>query len=178
MGIEVLAAASLGGSLIGAGVSAMGASNAASANAASANYQAAVARNNQILAGRYADLSINRGNLQSELADYKTRQATGTARAGLAASGVDINSGSAKDVRTSVAEMGELDSRIIRDKAAEEAFGYKVKGMDFAAEARLDEMKAENYLTAGKYGVATSILGGATSVSDKWIGYQTKGVFS
>jgi hypothetical protein len=57
------------------------------ANAQSANYQAAVAKNNQILAGRYADLSTERGNIQSELSNYKTRQALGTARAGFAAQG-------------------------------------------------------------------------------------------
>jgi alkanesulfonate monooxygenase SsuD/methylene tetrahydromethanopterin reductase-like flavin-dependent oxidoreductase (luciferase family) len=141
-------------------------------------YQAAVAKNNQILAGRYADLSTERGNIQSELSNYKTRQALGTARAGFAAQGVDVNSGSPLAVRQSIAEVGELDSQIIRQKAAEEAFGYKVKGGDFAAEAELDKMKASNAETAGAFNVASSILGTASSVSGKWAGYQNKGTFA
>jgi hypothetical protein len=178
MGIETLAAISIGTALVGGGVSAMGAAKTADANSQAATYQAAVAKNNQILAGRYADLSTERGNIQSELSNYKTRQALGTARAGFAAQGVDVNSGSPLAVRQSIAEVGELDSQIIRQKAAEEAFGYKVKGGDFAAEAELDKMKASNAETAGAFNVASSILGTASSVSGKWAGYQNKGTFA
>jgi outer membrane murein-binding lipoprotein Lpp len=167
MGIETLAAISIGTALVGGGVSAMGAAKTADANSQAATYQAAV-----------ADLSTERGNIQSELSNYKTRQALGTARAGFAAQGVDVNSGSPLAVRQSIAEVGELDSQIIRQKAAEEAFGYKVKGGDFAAEAELDKMKASNAETAGAFNVASSILGTASSVSGKWAGYQNKGTFA
>lgn len=177
MGIETLAAISLGTAVAGGAVSAMGASKTAEANAQSANYQAAVARNNQILAGRYADLSTERGLVQSEFSNLQTRQKLGTARAGFAAQGVDVNSGSPLAVRQSIAEVGELDAQIIRQKAAEEAFGYKVKGGDFAAEAELDKMKASNAITAGNFNVASSILGTASSVSGKWAGYQNRGTF-
>lgn len=178
MGIETLAAISIGTALVGGGVSAMGASQTASANAASATYQSAVARNNQILAGQYADRSIERGNVQSEFANLQTRAKLGTARAAFGAQGVDVNSGSPLAVRQSIAEVGDLDAQIIRSKAAEEAFGYKVKGGDFAAEAELDKMKASNAITAGNYNVASSILGTASSVSGKWAGYQNRGTFA
>src|SRR4051812_41439766 len=121
MGIETLAAISLGTAVAGGAVSGMGGAKTADADSQGANYQAAVASNNRILAGRYVDLSTERGNIQSELSNYKTRQALGTARAGFGAQGVDVNSGSPLAVRQSIAETGELDSQIIRQKAAEEA---------------------------------------------------------
>lgn len=178
MGIETLAAISIGSTVLGTGVSMMGARNASDASAQAANYQAAVARNNQILAGQYADRAVLAGMSKAEQQDYKTRQMLGTAKATQAASGVDVNSGSPLDVRRSIAEVGELDKETIMFNAQNEAFGYKVKGAGFGADVELDKMKSSAALTAGDYGVATSLLGGASSVSSKWLGYQTKGTFA
>ncbi len=177
MGIETLAAISLGTTVLGTGVSAMGASATADANAKSAQYQAAVARNNQIIAGQYADRSIMTGLSRSEMMDYRTRGLLGTAKATQAASGVDVNSGSPAAVRASIGELGSLDAATLRYNAEQEAYGYKVKGAGFAAESQLDTMKAENARTAGDYAVASSILSGASSVSSKWLSFQQKGIY-
>ena len=176
MGIETLAAVSIGASVLGGGMGMMGARASSDANAQAANYQAAVARNNQLIAQRYADQSIMTGMHKQEMQGYKTRQMLGTAKATQAASGIDVNSGSPVEVRRSIAEMGELDREMIMYNAAQEAYGYKIKAAGFGADAELGRMKASAAQTAGDYGVASSFLSGVSSVSDKWAGYKTKGV--
>lgn len=178
MGIETLAAASIGATVLGTGVSMMGAGNAAQSQAQAANYQAAVARNNEIIAQQYAERTTRTGMAKAEQQDYRTQAILGTAKAAQAASGVDVNSGSALDVRKSIAEVGELDKETIMYNAANEAYGFKVKAAGFGADAQLDRMKADNAITAGDYAQASSFLSGVSSVSSKWLGYQQKGTFS
>lgn len=177
MGMEALAAVSLGSAVGGTLLNMTGARASSDAQAQAANYQAAVARNNQVIAQQYADRSITAGMSKAELQDYKTRQMLGTAKATQAASGVDVNSGSPLDVRRSIAEVGELDKETIMFNAQNEAFGYKVRAAGFGADADLGKMKADAAVTAGDYAVASSLISGASSVSDKWIGYKTKGAF-
>lgn len=177
MGIETLAAISIGTTILGTGVGMLGARATSDAQAQAAQYQAAVSRNNEVLAKQYADRAVYSGESKAEQMDYRTRQLLGTAKAAQAASGVDVNSGSPLDVRRSIAEVGELDKETIMFNAANEAFGYKVKALGFGADADLSKMKSDAAITAGDYAVAGSLIGGASSVADKWAGYKTKGVF-
>lgn len=177
MGIETLAIGSMVAGAAGGILGGIGARKKADAEAQAANYQAAVARNNQIIAERYGEYAIGKGRTQAELSNYRTAQAVGTAKATQAAQGVDVNTGTPVDVRRSIKELGELDAATIVNNSLSEAYGYKVKAMGFGAEAQLDTMKAKYAEEAGDYAVASSLLGGASSVSDKWLGYKTKGIF-
>lgn len=177
MGIETLAAISIGSSVVGGGFSMFGAASKASAASASANYAAAVANNNSILAKRNADAAEQSGLVQSQTNDMKYRALGGKQKAAAAANGVDVNSGSPLDVRTSTAEMGRLDTLTILNNASKTAGGYLAQAMNFDAESNLDSMKAKNAETAGYLDMASSLVGTASSVSDKWIGYKTKGVY-
>jgi len=177
MGIEALAIGSMVASAAGGLMGATGARKSADAQAQSANYQAAVARNNQIIAERYGEFAVAKGRGQAEISGYRTRQAIGSAKAAQAASGVDVTSGTPVDVRQSIKDIGELDAATIVSNSLNEAYGYKVKAANFGAEAQLDTMKARFAEEAGDYAVAGSLLGGVSSVSDKWLGYKTKGVF-
>lgn len=176
MGMEALATVSLGTGVGSTLLGITGARASSDAQAQAANYQAAVARNNQIIAEGYADRATMTGYTKAEQQDYKTRAILGTAKATQAASGVDVNSGSPLAVRESIAEIGELDKETIMYNAQNEAYGYKVKGAGFGADAQLDKMKADNAITAGDYAVTSSLLSGASSVSSKWLGYQQKGM--
>ena len=73
-GAEPLLIASLGLSAAGAGVSAFGAIQQGRAAQAQANYQAAVARNNQIIAQRSADDARKRGVFEANLQRQKFEQ--------------------------------------------------------------------------------------------------------
>lgn len=177
MGIEVLAAASIASTIAGGVVSAMGANQTAEANAQSQRYQAQVAENNRIIALQNATYAREAGQAQEFNQQLKTRALLGTQKAQQGANGLDVNSGSPLDVRTSTAELGKLDALTIMNSAEREAKGYEATASNFGAEAQLRYMTADNELTAGKYKVASSLIGTASSVSDKWLGYRTKGIY-
>lgn len=175
--VSLLAVGSLAASVAGAGVSAYGANKTATANAQSATYQAQVAANNKKIADQNAAFAISSGRTQAYTQDLKTSQLVGTQKATQAANGLDVNSGTNVDVRQSTEEIGRLDTLTILNNAQRQAGGYLAQGANFTAEGQLDTMKAQTAQTTGDIGVATSLLGGASSFSDKWLGYQQKGVF-
>lgn len=176
MGIETLAIGSLIASAAGAGVSAIGASTTANANAQSYQYKSQVAANNAIIADRNAQAAIEAGGVQGQANDLKTKNLVGTQLAVQGSSGLDVNTGTNKDLRTSAIDLGHLDTLTILNNAAKKSAGFKAQGMNFMAESQLDTMSAENAKTAGQFQIATSLLGGASSFADKWVGYQQKGV--
>lgn len=137
----------------------------------SGQYQAAVARNNAIIAEQNAQFALQKGQVEAENQNYKTRAIIGQQKANEAAAGIDVNSGSALEVRSSTAELGHLDALTILNNAAAQAAGYRAQKMNFEAESALDKSKAG-------YGLASSLIGGGASLSDKWLSYQQKGILT
>jgi hypothetical protein len=74
------------------------------------------------------------------------------------------------NVRASAAETGEVDAQTIRYNAGIQARNYLYQGQMAGAQAGL-------YSAESDWAVANSILGGASSVSNKWLGMQMSGVF-
>lgn len=175
MGIETLAIGSLVAGAAGAGVSAFGASQTADANAASYNYKSVVASNNAIIAQRNADAATDAGGVAGQVNDLKTKNLVGNQLVAQASNGLDVGSGTNVNVRQSAEELGHLDTLTILNNAAKNSAGFKAQGMNFTAEAGLDKAAAANAESAGEINVATSLLGGASSVAGKWAGYQQKG---
>jgi hypothetical protein len=134
-----------------------------------ANYNAQVARNNQVLAQQNAKLAIQEGGVQEQAQRQKTSQLIGAEVAQGAASGVNPNTGSALNVRSSAGETGELDALTIRYNAQLAARNALIQGSSFGAQAGL-------YSAQSDWAVANSILGGASSVSDKWLKYNQFGI--
>lgn len=176
MGIETLAGLSLA---TGAGkgiLGAFGANQAADATADSYNYKAVVASNNAIIAQRNADAATEAGGVAAQVNDLKTKNLSGVQLVTQASNGLDVGSGTNVNVRQSAIDLGHLDTLTILNNAAKNSAGFKAQGMNFTVEAGLDTASAKNARTAGDIGVATSLLGGATSISDKWLSYSQKGV--
>lgn len=171
-----LAIGSLGLSVVGAGISAFGANKTAQANSDAAIYQSQVAANNKKIADQNAAYAITSGRSQAFANDLKTDQTLGTQKAVQAANGLDVNSGTNVNVRQSTEEMGRLDTLTIMNNAMKQAGGFLAQGANFQAESDLDKMKAKTSETTGDIGVATSLLGGASSFGDKWLNYSQKGV--
>jgi hypothetical protein len=135
----------------------------------SAQYNAQVAKNNQIIANQNAATTLEEGQQQEENQRLKTGAVVAQIGAQEAASGVNPNEGSALNVKSSEAEMGELDAQTIRWKSNLQAQNLKYQGSMYGAQASLDESQ-------GQWGMASSLLGGASSVSSKWLSYQQAGV--
>jgi hypothetical protein len=156
-----MAVGGIASSVIGGGMNAM-------ARSQSANYNAQVARNNQTIANQNASLSLQQGQQQEENQRLKTGEQIGSIVAGQAASGVNPNTGSALNVRASAAEVGELDAETIRYNAGLKARDLLYQGSMYGAQAQLDSSQ-------GEWGVANSLLSGASSVAGKWLSYQQSG---
>jgi hypothetical protein len=160
--------ASIGGTIAGG----MGQQQQSGATAAEANYRAQVARNNQIIAEQNARYATQAGRTNAQAQDFATRAALGQATAAQGASGIDVASGSPTEVRSSIQQLGRLKTLDEIQKADLEAYGYKQKASDFGAEAGLQTYKAQSAQAAKGPALFGTILGGASSLSDKWLRFK------
>lgn len=159
----------------GAALTAVGQIQQNNAASAQASYQAAVARNNKILADRAAQDAIERGRVEELNQRIRTRQLAGRQRASLAANGVDVGYGSAIDMIEDTFKIGETDALTIRANAMREAMGYRAQGMNFEAEAGLYSAQRRNLRAALPFELAGTALGTAGTVSSKWYQFSQQG---
>jgi len=162
--------ASLGLNLASAATSAMGQYRQAGAITEQGQYAAQAALQNATLAKAQATDATTRGAYAESLQRQGTRQLIGSQRAALAAQGVDIGSGTALDVQSSTAYLGELDALMVRNNAAREAWGYQVEAGGYTQQAQMAKAQAEN-TAAGMRGQAFNTL--LTGALDTYGKYRT-----
>lgn len=172
MGLPIIALVATG---IGGLVQAVGAQSQAKAAAQTANYNASVANVNAQQAKNNATLAANAGEEQAAIQSQKTKAAVGSIVANQAAGGIDVNSGSALDVRESATELGSLDALTIRSNAAKEAYGYQTQANSFSQQAGLDTASAKNDIAAGNINTASTLLGTAGSALTTFQKFQIQG---
>lgn len=162
------------GSVIGAGVNAIGSIAQGAAAAKEAQYQAAIARNNAVIARKNATYSLVKG--QREEQSYRIRGAAliSALRARFGASGAEVNIGSPVQVTSGAVMIQELDALTIRNNAAREAWNYEVEARNFEAQSELNEMQADNAMMSGVIGAASSLVQGVSSVSPKWGSWRSQ----
>lgn len=167
---EPVAIASVVSSVAGTLLQAQAQSKQAKAAAAQARYQAQVADNNRALAERMAEDAEARGEVDVRRHRQQIEQLKGRQVAALAASGVDVASGSPLDVLADTAGLGALDEQTIRGNAAREAWQYRVQGSNEQAQATLLRSQAANTVS----GAAGTLLTGLGGVADKWWRYRAQ----
>lgn len=178
MGIDPISLAALGGlalSGVGAVTSAVGAGEQASANADAYRYQSQVAENNKILAQQNAKTAEAEGAAKSAVQGLQAKAKLGGILAAQSASGVDVNSGSAVDVRTSQSELNQMDALTIRADAARKAYGYETQANSFGAQSTLDTASADSAGTAGDFAIGSTLLSGASSLGNSYAKWQQVG---
>lgn len=156
-------------------ISAIGAYQQGQAQKGQNEYQAAVARNNQILAEQYAKSAEQRGNVMAQQKQMELARRQGSIKAAIGASGLDVG-GSGSRLEDDTQMMGDLDVRTIRYNAAKEAYGFRTQGTTYAGQAQLDDAAAANAASGGNLGALGSIISGGAQVSDKWARYKQAGV--
>lgn len=165
---SLAAYSSLAASGLGAVTSMVGAGQAAGANSAYAAYNAQVAENNRLISEQNSKMASAVGNQQATIEGEKTRATVGAIKAQQAASNIDVNKGSAVDVRSSAAELGELNALTVRSNAARAAYGYDVQASGAAGQAGLDRAMAGNAANAGTTTQISSLLAGASSLGSQY----------
>lgn len=137
-----------------------------------ANAQKNIARQNAEVAERNASLTMQTGEGQSEQLGMRNKAVAGKIKAGQSGSGVDVNSGSAKDVQTSQRALGLFDTMTLKSNAAREAFGFKVQAKQFRDEAAIAKTKANQAVVSSSINAFSSLLSGASSASSAYSSWQ------
>lgn len=165
-GMTTATAIGLAATVASTGMAVAGSIQQGQAQASQAKYNAAVARNNQVIAQQNAQDALDRGAVEEQQQRKKTQLLMGQQRASLAVQGADLGSGSALDLIGDIAGTGELDALTIRHNAALEARQFQVQGLNFLADSQLQKMQARNARTASYFDAGTSFLGGASKIAD------------
>lgn len=172
-----MAAASLAAAAIGAGVTAYSQWQKGKQEKAYYEAQAKIARNNQKMANAQAEDAIKRGGEADIELRRQYAQKRGAQVAGLAASGVALDEGSALSVLQDTDMFEQIDSGRTRDNAQREAWGYRVQGTNYSNDATMARMAGRNASGAVPYAVGGTLLSTATDVSDRWLKFRNAGAF-
>ncbi|HEV8474596.1 MAG TPA: hypothetical protein VGR82_17595 [Methylomirabilota bacterium] len=121
------------------------------------NDQKKIADFNAGVAEQQAVDATRRGEEEVSAFRRQVRGLIGTQRAGFSGQHVDVDVGSAVDVRQDAERLGASDMERIRRNAEREAQGYKTQ----AENARRGGQIAKS---AGRWGAASTLLGGAGSL--------------
>jgi len=161
--------------LAGASVSAAGTVYSGMAAGDAASYQAEVARNNSLIAEENAAYASKAGQAQASAVSLKGAAKVGKIKTAQAANNIDVNTGSAVNVRASEREAGVLDTATVLSNAELEAYGYRAKGTGYTAESGLLTTQAEEAPIGAGIGATGSLLSGASAVGFKFGGGGTPG---
>lgn len=172
-----IGAAGLGTSVAGSALSAFGAYSQGQSQSQMYGYQAQVAQINSQIALQNADYARMQGEQQAVIEGRKGAQQFGGIRAAQGASGLDVNSGSNAQVQASQKSTTALDLNQIRSNAAKTAYDFDVQSTEDVNQAGLYNAASSKAKTAGDIGALTSIVGGAGSVSSKWLAGQQQGLW-
>ena len=155
--------------LIGGVISAVGTIASGIAQKNALDYQAQVANNNAIIAQQNANYAIEAGQSKAAQQSLKEAEVGGEIKAAQAASGVDVNTGSNKDVQVSQRMLGKLNTQQQLANAQLTEYGYLSQKTNYEAQSKLDTYEGNVAQTGGFLGGAGQIFGAAS----KWYGPST-----
>lgn len=135
-------------------------------------YQAGVAEVNKRIASQNAEFSRAVGESKAETSGLKTRALVGETIAKEGSSGFRAGEGSGGKVLESEHMLGEAEQDTIRSNAARAAYGHEVEAVNFGAQSELYKNAATSSEISGGINATSSFLGGASSVSSKWLQYN------
>lgn len=162
------ATAALAATVIGGAVTAGGQLESGFATSRADNYSAEVAANNAAIAQQNAKYSTEAGQSAATTQSLKGASQIGKITTGQAASGVDVNTGSAVDVQASQRGANKLDTENVVANAGLTAYGYRTQAANFQAQGALDKAAATQAVTGAEIGAAGSLLSSAGGTSMKW----------
>jgi hypothetical protein len=147
--------------MVMAALSAAGSVMRGMAAQSAAKAQASAEEQNARLAELQGADAVRRGG--REEAKFRREQAmlAGRQRSLLAASGVDIDSGSAAALQEASRMEGEEDAAVIRLNAQREKWGFDIQALNHRNAAAAARSAGSNAMTAGIVGGATSLLSAA-----------------
>lgn len=166
-------AANIGGSILGA----VGEKKKAQATSQMYTYQAGIADLNRRISENNRDYAITAGGEEAKRFGMKAAQTRGSIIAKQGASGVDVGSGSAKEVQKGFQKVTDLDMATIRNNAARKAWGYQMEAETAKKQTEMYNAASSNSLEAGNIAAMGSLISGVSSVSSKWLQGKSVGLW-
>ncbi|GHV34457.1 hypothetical protein FACS1894187_05040 [Synergistales bacterium] len=123
-----------------------------------AKAQALSAEQNARMAEEQAKDSVKRGGREENKFRRQIAIHQGQQRAALAASGVDVDSGSAELLQDASRGEAEEDASVIRFNAQREAWGHQAQATDYRNQASAARAAGRNAMTGGVIGAGASLL--------------------
>ena len=137
---------------VGAGAAAYGSYQQSKAAKNTATYNAAIARNNAIIADRQAKDRLSQGKVEESNFMKQLTQLKGKQRSIYSGSGIVVDEGSPLETLQETAQLGAIDALTIRRNAERDAYGIRNEGQNFTNQANLLDTNARNinpYFNAG-----------------------------
>lgn len=170
-----LTAAAAAATVAGGGVKAYGAYEAGQAEQGADKYNAAIATENANIALKNAGFASAAGEAQVATSEMRTKAGVGATKVNQAAGNIDVNSGSAVNVRSSEESLGALDALNLRSNAVREAYGYETKAASDEATAKLDIASGKQAALAGEINAGATLLTAAGSAGSSVANFNTQG---
>ncbi len=153
---------------VGAVTSAAGTLTQGAATSANARYQSQVAENNAIVAQQNANYAAAAGSQRAGVASLRNAARVGAVKAGQAASGIDVNTGSAVDVQKSERETGQLSALTEENNALLQAYGYRAAAVSDTAQAQLLRGEAAQAPIGAGLAAGGGLIGNASALGFRW----------
>lgn len=167
----------VGANAAGGILSAFGAISSGESQKGLEDYQAGVAQINAQTARQNADYAEQLGSLQQQQFGFRAGQQFGGIRTAQAASGLDVNSGSAKSVQDSQKLLTNLGETSIASSTNKQAYDFLTQATGFQNQAQLDLLAGKDAENAGYINAASGIISSAAGVSSKWLQGQQLGLW-
>jgi hypothetical protein len=166
---SLIGAAGMGMSLLGGLFGAQGVAQSGAAQEQQLMYRAGLAQLNAKIEEQNANYAEAEGEATAAKYGMQARQMAGHIIAAQASSGLDVRSGSAKQVQEAQHTVSQIDLNTIRTNAARTAWNYEAQAKAAQGQAGLDTLAAQNVRAATPINVASSLLSTGGSVADKWL---------
>lgn len=135
---------------------------------AAAKSNAAIASMNQQINERAATDATQRGADDASKARTAAKVANSTLRAKAAGGGLLADTGTVLDIQEQNTGTGELNALTIQNNAEREAYGYKVAGANYGAQAAGYKQQAGSLIRNGLISGASTLVTGAYNYSSKF----------
>ena len=169
---DALSLTSVFTSIVGTAMDVAGQKQQADAAERTAAYQAGVLMANQIAATRAAEDARVRGQEAAQRQRKGTRQLIGKQRAVMASNGVLVDTGSALDIVSETAGLGEEDALQILLNSEREALDFERQGRQAGSDATMAIATGSAISRATSLNAVGTLIGGTAAVADRWYSYS------
>ncbi len=167
-----IAAAGLAITALGAVMSFQQQRQQAKAEKQSAEFNAAIQRNNAIVADQQASSARQVGKVKAAQEGLEARRLVGLQRASAAGAGGLVSGESNQQIFEDTAAIGNINANNQRAIAAREALGFTRQGQNFRAQAGLTIAEGSNRAASFNAAATQSLITGAGSVATKWNSFR------